>query len=201
VLGLQHCTGLMQLCLKGCVVSVPELVRLLSPAPSLIDFSWDAWEDAGTYGRSTSVPVLGVPLEQQHQLLVGLSAATPLTALSIVGLSAVGEAYSVPDRPAVGGAVGESADTDVCITDEPEHLPWGQQLQGLGRLQRLELVQPHGLHTADVLGLTALSALTHLRLKLDYGVDEVALSALQQLPGLGNCSQGYHGIRVWSPAS
>lgn len=153
------------------------------------------------FRRNLGMLVLRVPLEQQHQLLVALSAAMQLTALSIIGLYAQGEVDSIPEvtsaTVASSGAVHKAEDIDSSSTEDSHHLLWGQHLQVLRRLHRLELLQPYGLRAADV--LTALSALTHLRLRVEYDVDEGTLGVFQQrMPGLANCSQGHHGIRVWS---
>lgn len=150
VLGLQDCSSLQQLWLKGCVVSVPGLIRLVSQAPSLLDFSWDGWEDAVNSGWNLAWPVLKVPSEQQEQLVAALSAATQLTALSVSGLHVQGVVDSIPEV-ASSGAVHRAEDIDSSSTLDSHHLPWGQHLQGLPRLQRLDLVPLYGLRAADVL--------------------------------------------------
>jgi hypothetical protein len=188
VLGLQDSTRLQQLWLMGCVVGAPRLVELLTTMPSLLDFSWDGSEGALYSDMEEECSVLGMSLDQQRQLAMGLSAATQLTALSLDGLTDCG--FVEENSSGVLCSVGYRESPHL---PEPQGVPWGLHLQGLRRLQRLELVSfgGHGPKPglADVLSLTALSALTHLRLDVGGDVDDsVMVGFRQQMPGLANCA-------------
>jgi hypothetical protein len=180
VSGLQDSTRLQQLWLKGCVVSVPRLVELLRGTPVLLDFSWDGWSEDWDYCPNLSMTL--------RQLAAGLSSLTQLTALSIAGLSDCG--FVEADRR---GGVRKTVHREQTNTREPQSVPWGRHLQELRGLQRLELVsfedgapEPG---TADLLALTALTALTHLRLDVADDFDVTVCDGFrQQMPGLAECA-------------